>query len=127
VPNPIIPYNSHLKRLARKLRKESTLSEVLLWRRIKSKAMGVEFHRQIPLDEYIADFYCHELMLAIEIDGRTHHHDEVWKKDQQRQQRLEELGVRFIRFDDRDVKMQIEDVLMALQEKILELKKGGVD
>ena len=67
--NKIIPYNPKLKDLARKLRKESTLSETLLWKQIKNKSLGVEFHRQVPLDNFIVDFYCHELMLAIEIDG----------------------------------------------------------
>jgi very-short-patch-repair endonuclease len=54
------------------LRKNGTLSEVLLWKKIKGKALGVEFHRQVPLLEHIVDFYCHELGLAIEIDGASH-------------------------------------------------------
>jgi len=48
------------------------LLEVLLWNQIKGKAFGYEFHRQVPVDEFIVDFYCHELMLAIEIDGNSH-------------------------------------------------------
>jgi len=70
--NKIIPYNPKLKALARQLRKNSTLSEVLLWQKIKQKGYGVQFHRQVPLLEYIVDFYCHELKLAIEIDGDSH-------------------------------------------------------
>jgi len=70
--NKIIPYNPKLKELARELRKNSTLSEVLLWLKIKGKVMGVEFHRQVPIDNFIVDFYCHELMLAIEIEGSSH-------------------------------------------------------
>ncbi|MGV2481542.1 UNVERIFIED_CONTAM: DUF559 domain-containing protein, partial [Salmonella enterica subsp. enterica serovar Weltevreden] len=75
--NKILPYNPALKELAQRLRKQGILSEVLLWKKIKNKSLGVEFHRQVPLDNYIVDFYCHELMLAIEIDGNSHDHSEV--------------------------------------------------
>jgi very-short-patch-repair endonuclease len=64
----------------------------------------VEFHRQVPLDKFIVDFYCHELMLAIEIDGVTHGTEEAREKDLTRQARLESLGVSFLRFYDGDVK-----------------------
>ena len=70
--NKIITYNPKLKEYARQLRNNSTLSEVLLWQKIKNKALGVQFHRQVPLKEYIVDFYCQELMLAIENDGDSH-------------------------------------------------------
>ena len=85
--NKIIPYNPKLKVLARQLRKNSTLSEVLLWQRIKQKAYGIQFHRQVPLLEYIVDFYCHELKLAIEIDGDSHNFKDDY--DIKRQKELE--------------------------------------
>ncbi len=88
-----------------------TLSEVLIWREIKNKQLGVRFSRQIPIDEYIVDFYCKDLMLAIEIDGDSHFHDDAPLKDTLRQKRLESLGVHFIRFDDLDVKTNINWVL----------------
>jgi very-short-patch-repair endonuclease len=90
--NKIIPYNPKLKELARELRKNSTLSEVILWNEIKKKAPGYEFHRQVPIDEYIIDFFCHELLLAIEIDGSTH--DYKYDYDIYRQSRLEKYGIR---------------------------------
>lgn len=58
--NKIIPYRSDLKFLARELRKNSTLAEVILWQSIKKRALGVQFHRQVPMVNYIVDFYCHE-------------------------------------------------------------------
>ncbi len=70
--NRIIPYNPKLKSLARQLRKNSTLAEVLMWKNIKQKALGVQFHRQVPMLNYIVDFYCHEISLVIEIDGSSH-------------------------------------------------------
>jgi very-short-patch-repair endonuclease len=117
--NRIIKYNPALKELARKLRKEGTLSEILLWKQIKGKQLGVEFHRQVPIDEYIVDFYCHEISLAIEIDGISHN-DLI--KDDNRQAQLEELGVRFIRFPDRDVKTGMQNVIRTLEHKIEQLK-----
>jgi len=82
-----------------------TLSEVLLWQELKGKQMlGYDFDRQRPIDEYIVDFYCKDLQLSIEIDGESHTHEEVAENDVVRQKRLEELGVRFLRFDDLEVK-----------------------
>jgi very-short-patch-repair endonuclease len=116
--NKIIPYNPKLKELARELRKNSTLSEVLLWLKIKGKVMGVEFHRQVPIDNFIVDFYYHELMLAIEIDGSSH--DEKQDYDQNRQLILENLGVKFIRFSDIDVKQKmgwvLEELMICVEE-----------
>ena len=86
----IIPYDPKLKDLARQLRKNSTLSEVLLWNYLKGKQMlGYDFDRQKLIDNYIVDFFCNELMLAIEIDGDTHN-DKI-DKDEFRQKKLEGL------------------------------------
>ena len=123
--NKLIPYNPKLKNLARKLRNNSTLAEILLWQNIKGKSYGYEFHRQVPINEFIIDFYCHELRLAIEIDGNTH--DYNYKKDEERQRILEEFGISFIRFDDRDVKRNINDVLRAIGILILEIGGKGLD
>ena len=111
----IIHYNPKLKELARKLRKNSTLSEVIMWSHLKGKQMlGYDFHRQKPLDNYIVDFYCSELSLAIEIDGESH--DAKGEDDLKRQKRLESLGVSFLRFYDRDVKENVEGVLGAIED-----------
>ena len=115
----IIPYNHKLKELARQLRNNSTLAEVLLWKHLKGKKMrGFDFHRQRPIDEYIVDFFCAELMLAIEIDGLSHERPEKCQQDRQRQKRLENLGVRFLRFHDLDVKKDIASVLRAIDNFI---------
>jgi very-short-patch-repair endonuclease len=118
--NRIIPYNPKLKEFARILRKQSTLSEILLWKEIKTKAYGVEFHRQVPLLNYIVDFYCHELKLAIEIDGNSHDHK--LENDIERQNELEEYGISFLRFSDLLIKKDMFNTLRALEMKIDELK-----
>ena len=120
--NKLIHYNPRLKEYARKLRKARNLSEVILWKEIKRKKLGVEFHRQVPIDDYIVDFYCHELMLAIEIDGSIHELEDVRLSDIKRQDELEKLGVNFIRFENFDVKNNLEFVLRDLKKKIEESK-----
>ena len=120
--NKLIYYNPELKQKARRLRNESTFSEILLWLKIKGKTFGYEFHRQVPIDEYIVDFYCHELHLAIEVDGSSH--DNKFEYDLKRQRKLESLGVRFIRFEDIDVKRRMNDVLRALEIVISEVENG---
>ena len=112
--NKIIPYRSDLKVRARRLRKESTYSEILLWQEIKNRQLGYQFHRQVPLLEYIVDFYCHELQLAIEVDGKCHDSNSAKQYDARRQARLEECGVRFLRFDDELMKGDIKKVVEAI-------------
>ena len=102
-----------------------TLGEVLLWNEIKNKQLGVRFSRQIPIDEYIVDFYCKDLMLAIEVDGASHHHDDRPDKDAARQKRLENLGVHFLRFDDLDVKTNIKWVVNEIDHWIRTHRIGG--
>ncbi|NLM92039.1 MAG: endonuclease domain-containing protein [Bacteroidales bacterium] len=115
-----IPYNPKLKEFARYLRKNSTLAEILLWNKIKGKALGVEFKRQVPIDEFIVDFFCHELMLIIEVDGQSH--DFKYEYDQQRQKKLENLGFTIIRFGDQQVKKDMFNVLRALEINIGKLR-----
>ncbi len=117
--NKIIPYNPELKFYARELRKNSTLCEVLLWQKIRKRALGVQFHRQVPMLNYIVDFYCPEIGLAIEIDGSSHNNKQLY--DAKRQGQLEKYGVKFIRFTNDEIKQHMFSVLLALEEKVTEL------
>jgi very-short-patch-repair endonuclease len=113
----ILNYKPELKELARKLRKNSTLSEKLLWNYLKGKKInGFDFDRQKPIDNYIVDFYCKELMLAIEIDGITH--NEKMKQDSIRQEKMERLGINFLRFADEEVRKNPEGVAQYIKEWI---------
>ena len=117
--NKIIPYRKELKEKAKMLRKNSTLSEVLLWRKIKNKQLlGFQFHRQVPMIDYIVDFYCHELSLVIEIDGDSHYHDDAPYKDAIRQKRLESEGLHFLRFSDHEIKQYMMMVLDTITDWI---------
>src|ERR1044071_4642594 len=124
----IIPYNPNLKHLARKLRKDMTFGEVLLWNELKKdKLLGFDFDRQRCIDNYIVDFYCKELMLAIEIDGISHNYEDALLKDEIRQSKLESLGVTFIRFTETEVKNDMLNVIRALEGKIIEIVKLNKD
>jgi very-short-patch-repair endonuclease len=113
----IIFYNPALKEKARELRNDSTKSEIILWKYLKGNQMlGYDFHRQKPLDNYIVDFFCCELSLAIEIDGDSHDKKQLY--DIRRQKRLESLGINFLRFFDMDVKTNIEGVLIVIEDWI---------
>ena len=119
----IIPYNPKLKELAKKLRKNMTLGEVLLWNELKQKRMlGYDFDRQKPIDNFIVDFYCKDLHLAIEVDGASHEIERVFEKDEIRQEKLESLGVHFLRFDDEDVKKQMSGVIKEIENWIINNK-----
>lgn len=99
-----------------------TMGEIALWREIKNKKMGIRFSRQIPIDQYIVDFYCKDVQLAIEVDGSIHFEEGQQEKDAYRQKRLESLGLHFIRFNDLEVKDNLSWVLSELREKIEKLK-----
>ena len=95
-----------------------TMGEIALWRELKNKKLGVRFSRQIPIDNYIVDFYCKELQLAIEVDGSFHYIEGQQEKDTIRQNRLEKLGVCFVRFSDQDVKNNLNWVLEEIKKMI---------
>lgn len=106
----IIPYNPKLKEFARKLRNDSTFTEIMLWNYLKGKQVrGYDFDRQRPIDNYIVDFYCKDLQLAIEIDGESHYGNP--ERDKKKDKRLNEPGVTVLRFDDMEVRYQLDKVL----------------
>lgn len=119
--NKIILYRKDLREKARYLRKNSTLSEVLLWEEIKDRKLGYQFHRQVPMLTYIVDFYSHELQLAIEVDGDSHSQKAAY--DHQRELDLKAYGVKFIRFEDIDVKRNMRFVIEEILHWIEEFKE----
>ncbi|MDH3322064.1 MAG: endonuclease domain-containing protein [Flavobacteriaceae bacterium] len=112
----IIPYNPKLKEYARKLRNNATKTEILLWQKLKRKQMyGYDFHRQKPIGNYILDFFCHELMLGIEIDGYSHEFLEVFTRDTKKTIEIQKLGIEILRFSDTEVLKDMENVLRAIE------------
>ena len=81
--------------------------------------MGYTFNRQKPLGKYIVDFYCKPLKLVIEVDGGYHEEEEQKIKDSDRQQVLEEIGLNFLRFAEKEVGKNIDNVLRVIESYIL--------
>ena len=118
----IIPYNPILKEFARQLRNDSTTTEIFLWLKLKGKQMyGYDFHRQKPIDNYILDFFCHELMLGIEVDGYSH--ELLFNKDTIKEKRMRELGIKVLRFSDEQVLRDMENVIRAIEFFIVKQEK----
>ena len=112
----IIPYNPNLKELARQLRNNATKAEIILWQNLKGKQMyGYDFHRQKPIDNYIIDFFCHELMLGIEVDGYSHQIIEVFNKDVKKEGLMNMLGLHILRFSDEQVLKDTDNVIRAIE------------
>jgi very-short-patch-repair endonuclease len=106
------------------LRNNSTKAEKLLWSKLKgSQVLDYKFRRQQGIGSYVVDFYCAEVRLAIEIDGETHVKPDEVEYDKNRQHEIEELGVRFLRFTNRDVFDNLSGVLLTISEKLQELCK----
>ena len=80
---------------AKQMRKNPTKAEEILWHRLKNKQVGgLKFRRQHPVDRFIADFYCHERKLVIELDGSVHDDDKQKDLDKGRTETLNEFGVK---------------------------------
>ena len=99
-----IYYNQKLKERARKLRNNMTYAEKCMWVMLKGKQLeGYDFHRQKPIGNFIADFYCHDLQLVIEVDGISHNDETIRKKDVFKEMYFESIGLSVIRFTDDEV------------------------
>jgi very-short-patch-repair endonuclease len=109
---------------AKELRANLTKGEAILWTALKGRSMrGYDFDRQKPIGDYIVDFYCKALMLAIEIDGDSHRNKGTY--DVRRQTWLESQGVRFLRFDDALLRKRPQDALRTIEGWIEHEESGG--
>ena len=88
---------------ARKLRRQMSLPETLLWQRLRRKSVGVAFRRQHPIGRYKADFYCASLKIVIELDGEVHNRGDQPARDTERDHYMREGGYRVIRIAAIDV------------------------
>jgi len=110
---------AHMIKLAKNLRKNQTDAENLMWQLLRNRQIAnAKFRRQHPIEGYIADFYCHEYKLVVELDGSQHLTVEGMQKDAARTYRLKELGVTVVRFDNRQILQETEAVLRVIYEKL---------
>lgn len=115
-------YNKNLKEFARQNRNKPTYAEKWLWNMFKKKNLGYDFHRQKPLGNYIADFYCYELKLVIEVDGITHEKPEVLENDKRKDAYFKSIGLRVLRFTDEEVVGGSVIVEKKIKDYIREIK-----
>jgi len=114
------PYRSNLKLTSQKLRNEMTAAESVLWSRLRKKQLaGMTFHRQKPLLGYVVDFYCAKVSLVVELDGQQHFEKEQRLYDEQRSRELQSLGIRVVRFSNRQVMEELEQVVEQIYRMLL--------
>jgi very-short-patch-repair endonuclease len=102
-------------RLRRKLRKESTEAEILLWKYVRNKKLNnLKFRRQYSVNKYVLDFYCPSARLAVELDGEIHLKEDVKIHDEIRDAYIRSLGIRIIRIKNEEVFNNIKKVLKLI-------------
>ncbi len=109
--------NSDLTDLSRKLRKQQTKEENLLWHCFLKK-YPVRFRRQYVIGSYIVDFYCHQARLAVELDGSQHYEEAEIRQDRQRTEYLESQGLTVLRFSNLDVKRRFSAVCQSIDTAV---------
>ena len=112
-----LPYNPKLKEFSRDMRNYGEKAEAMLWKRLKSKQLGFTFNRQKPILNYIADFYCKELGLIVEIDGASHFSAEAYQKDKERERQMKAIGLEIVRVLDSDVRKDADRVALYIEEQ----------
>ncbi|MDX1605778.1 MAG: endonuclease domain-containing protein [Candidatus Competibacterales bacterium] len=113
------------KQKRRQLRAASPPAEQRLWRHLRCQQLGARFRRQYGIGGYVVDFYCPALKLAIEIDGDSHYQDGAPDYDRRRQAFIEAAEIRVLRFTNREIYEQLDDVLAAISETIQRPWKTG--
>ncbi len=115
------PYGRKLKQFSRALRSNMTDAEQHLWQWIRNKQIcGVQFYRQKSLLSFIVDFYCPKARLVIELDGSQHFELDHQAKDHVRDAQLAAIGLRVLRFDDRQVLLESDAVLAVIYGVVVE-------
>jgi len=114
---PHIWYRRDLKPRARQLRRDPTPAERKLWYEFLSSHVE-KFTRQKPLGQYIADFYCAQKRLVIELDGDTHFTDQGERHDRRRSEALSLEGIRIVRFTNAEVMAQFEAVCARIEDAV---------
>lgn len=119
-------FNQHPhKRKRQQLRIRAPPAEQRLWQHLRGAQLGVRFRRQYGIGRYVVDFYCPALKLAIEVDGNSHFQDGAPDYDRQRQAFIEAAGIRVLRFTNREVYEQPDDVLAVVSEAIETIEETG--
>lgn len=110
-------YPHYIIDLARKLRQEATPAEEFLWQHLRNRqCAGLKFKRQHHIDRYVADFYCAELHLVVELEGSIHDLKDQKEYDEYRYAYLEARGMTLIRFRNEEVMNNVQKVLRTIEQ-----------
>ncbi|MBE9077550.1 endonuclease domain-containing protein [Romeria aff. gracilis LEGE 07310] len=110
---------------ARQLRQQQTPSEQILWECLRARRLnGVKFRRQHNIGQFIADFYCHEARLVIELDGSIHH--SRTEQDAERDAWMQACGLRVLRMTNEDVQNHLEFVLTEVLGQVSKSLTSGL-
>ncbi len=111
----MLKYDKRLKAFSRQLRKDMTDAEKYLWLQLRGKQLaGCQFYRQKVIGQYIVDFYCPKAGLVIELDGGQHYEEAGRSKDSQRDKALTQMGLKVLRFSDREVFENTSSVMESI-------------
>ena len=106
-------------KLAKRLRKKITKAEKILWHELRrNNAKGYYFRRQHPIAWYIADFYCHEAKLVVELDGEVHDTEEMQEHDERRDSIMEGFDITVLRFKNEEVFGNVDEVVEAIKKHL---------
>lgn len=104
--------------LRRSLRKNMTEAEQMLWQSLRRDQLGVRFRRQHGIGRYIADFYCRQARLVIEVDGAIHERDAVKANDREKDEYIRALGLRIIRFTNGEIQDSLSRVIGLIRAEV---------
>lgn len=107
-----------LKVFARKNRKNPTIAEKILWEQIRAGQLDAKVLRQHVIGDYIVDFLLPDISLVIEVDGAYHAELQQMEDDEQREEALNSMGYRVVRFTNEEVMYDIENVLETITKEI---------
>ncbi|MFA6170658.1 MAG: DUF559 domain-containing protein [Candidatus Margulisiibacteriota bacterium] len=118
----IIPYDVRLTPRAKKLRRDQTEAEKILWEVLRGKKVNnYKFIRQKPLGRFIVDFYCSKLLLGIEVDGSSHNKKAEY--DEQRTVCLARNGIKIIRYWNEEIFFNLGKMIDDLNDKLAAREK----
>lgn len=112
-----LPYQKNLIPRAQELRKKATKHEKHLWYDFLSQ-YPVRFQRQKTIDHFIADFYCHEAKIIIELDGSQHYEEQGIQRDKERTAILKQYGVEVLRFSNLEIERNFSGVCAVIDHAV---------
>jgi len=113
---PRIINNFQRKNIRKELRKNQTPQETILWSKLRNKQTEYKWKRQVSVGPYIADFYCWEKLLIIELDGSQHLDNREY--DKEREEYFLNLGIKTVRFWNNEVNTNIEEVMKYIMKEL---------